>query len=98
MSVSPQYDLAIVGGGIAGLYCCLRAHPDKKVALFEGTHRIGGKIETVSMAGFKAEYGAMRFDPVRQVMVGRLIQELGPGNRALSGVHLSLRNETPDDL
>jgi monoamine oxidase len=76
MPVSPQYDLAIVGGGIAGLYCCLRAHPDKKVALFEGTHRIGGKIETVDMAGFKAEYGAMRFDPVRQVMVGRLIQEL----------------------
>ncbi len=76
MTISPEYDLAIVGGGIAGLYCCLRAHPDKKVALFEGTHRIGGKIETVSMAGFNAEYGAMRFDPVRQFMMGRLIQEL----------------------
>ncbi len=98
MTVSPKYDLAIVGGGIAGLYCCLRADPDKKVGLFEGTHRFGGKVETVSMAGFKAEYGAMRFDPVRQVMMGRLIQELGPGNRALSGVQLSLRKETPDGL
>jgi monoamine oxidase len=77
MSVSPQYDLAIVGGGIAGLYCGLRAHPDKHVALFEGTHRMGGKIETVAMSGFQAEYGAMRFDPVRQVMMGRLIAELG---------------------
>ncbi len=77
MAVSPKYDLAIVGGGIAGLYCALRAHPDQQVALFEGTHRLGGKIETVAMEGFNAEYGAMRFDPVRQVMLGNLIEELG---------------------
>jgi hypothetical protein len=28
------------------------------------------------MAGFNAEYGAMRFDPARQFMMGKLIQEL----------------------
>ncbi len=75
MTILPKYNLAIVGGGIAGLYCCLRAHPDQKVALFEGTHRIGGKLETVPMAGFLAEYGAMRFDPTRQRMMGKPIQD-----------------------
>ena len=40
MTMLPKYNLATVGGGVAGLYCCLRAHPEEKVALFEGTHRI----------------------------------------------------------
>ncbi len=47
MGVPDKYDIAIVGGGIAGLYCCLQADPDNKVALFESTDRIGGRIETV---------------------------------------------------
>jgi hypothetical protein len=33
MAILPKYDLAIVGGGAAGPYCCLRAHADEKVAL-----------------------------------------------------------------
>jgi monoamine oxidase len=71
-----HYDLAVVGGGIAGLYCCLHAPAGMRVALFEATERVGGKIETVDMEGFQAEYGAMRFDPDRQPMVGKLLQEL----------------------
>lgn len=66
-----HYDLAVVGGGIAGLYCCLHAPPGMRVALFEATDRVGGKIETVDMGGFQAEYGAMRFDPGHQPMVGK---------------------------
>ena len=31
-----NFDIIIVGGGIAGLYCCMKAAPDKKIALFEG--------------------------------------------------------------
>ena len=73
----PEYDLAVVGGGVAGLYCGMRAHKDWKVALFEGSHRFGGKLETVSMFDFDAEYGAMRFDPILQFRLGELIDELG---------------------
>lgn len=72
-----EYDLAVVGGGVAGLYCAMHAPPEWKVALFEGSHRIGGKLETVVMHGFDAEYGAMRFDPIRQYRLGVLIEELG---------------------
>ncbi|PPK75931.1 flavin-dependent amine oxidoreductase [Methylobacter tundripaludum] len=75
--ITPEYDLAVVGGGVAGLYCGMHAAPDWRVALFEGSHRLGGKLETVSMLGFDAEYGAMRFDPVRQSRMGELINELG---------------------
>jgi monoamine oxidase len=76
MKGTAHYDLAVVGGGIAGLYCCLRAPAGMSVALFEATDRVGGKIETVVMEGFQAEYGAMRFDPVRQPAVGMLLNEL----------------------
>lgn len=76
MSSMEHYDLAVVGGGIAGLYCCLHAPADMRIALFEATERVGGKIETVAMEGFQAEYGAMRFDPDRQPLVGKLLQDL----------------------
>jgi len=72
----PAYDLAVVGGGAAGLYCAMHADRDWKVALFEGSHRFGGKLETVSMHGFDAEYGAMRFDPIQQFRMGELLDEL----------------------
>jgi len=37
----PAYDLAVVGGGVAGLYCAMHADRDWTVALFEGSHRFG---------------------------------------------------------
>lgn len=77
MASSDVYELAVVGAGIAGLYCCMRTDCEKQIALYEATDRIGGRIETVPMDEFNSEYGSMRFDPVRQVMIGRLIQELG---------------------
>ncbi|MGR8978691.1 MAG: flavin monoamine oxidase family protein [Gammaproteobacteria bacterium] len=73
---TPEFDLAVVGGGVAGLYCAMHAPGDWSVALFEGSHRFGGKLETVAMHGFDAEYGAMRFDPVRQFRLGELLKEL----------------------
>src|ERR1044071_4063697 len=51
-----EVDVAIVGGGIAGLYSCLQLfdrysangaeEPIRTVALFEGSSRLGGRIES----------------------------------------------------
>lgn len=76
MNAPEHYEIAVVGGGIAGLYCCLKAPPGTRIALFEASDRFGGRLETVPMDGFLAEYGSMRFDPSRQHLVGRLISEL----------------------
>lgn len=77
MNSPEHYDIAVIGGGIAGLYCCLHMPPGMRVALFEATDRIGGKLETVAIDGFQAEWGSMRFDPDRQHMMGKLIGDLG---------------------
>ncbi|MCI0559375.1 MAG: FAD-dependent oxidoreductase, partial [Nitrososphaera sp.] len=45
-------DIAIIGGGIAGLYCCYRLAkklPNKSIVLYEATERLGGRIETWSL-------------------------------------------------
>src|SRR5262245_65188301 len=51
-----EIDVAVVGGGVAGLFCCLQLfnrytsagadEPLKTVALFEGSSRLGGRIES----------------------------------------------------
>ncbi|MCU0913555.1 MAG: FAD-dependent oxidoreductase [Planctomycetes bacterium] len=66
MKRSGHCDLAVVGGGIAGLSRCLQTSAGMKIALLEATDRLGGKIETTRTEGFQAEYGAMRFDPIHQ--------------------------------
>lgn len=45
--------------------------------MFEGTARFGGRIETVEMGGFLAEYGPMRFEKMAQPLLMDLITELG---------------------
>ena len=74
-------DVAVVGGGIGGLYSCFQllkeSRGEMKVALFEGSHRFGGRIETVAMDGFLAEYGPMRFERRAQPILMALIDELG---------------------
>ncbi len=49
MGVTDKYDIAVVGGGIAGLYCCLQTDSGKKAALFKSTNWMGGRIKTVSI-------------------------------------------------
>ena len=74
-------DTVIVGGGITGLYICYKLQRLKGVnhtiSLFEGTNRYGGRIETVEMGGFLAEYGPMRFEKMAQPLIMNLITELG---------------------
>ncbi|HVM29501.1 MAG TPA: NAD(P)/FAD-dependent oxidoreductase [Candidatus Limnocylindrales bacterium] len=67
-----QLDVAVVGGGVAGLYAAWRLAKSNRrgvdgeplrVAVIEATDRIGGRIETVTFPGMpehRAEFGAMR--------------------------------------
>ena len=74
-------DTVIVGGGITGLYTCYKLNQLKGVnhtiSLFESSSRFGGRIETVEMGGFLAEYGPMRFEKMAQPLLMNLIAELG---------------------
>ena len=59
--------IAIVGGGISGLYLVWRILSDSstniEITLYESADRLGGRIYTQNIPGlpFKAELGAMRF-------------------------------------
>lgn len=49
----PHYEIAIVGGGIAGLYCLYRllksGYKKKEIKLYESCDHLGGRIETWSI-------------------------------------------------
>jgi monoamine oxidase len=78
---SPDGDLPIViaGGGISGLYCAYQLGKlGHRVMVLERSHQCwGGRIETVKMDGFTAEYGPMRFERKLQLRFAHLIRELG---------------------
>ena len=57
-------EIAVVGGGIAGLAAALRLRerlPDARVTVFEQGDRLGGKLWTGSLAGAAVEFGAESF-------------------------------------
>ncbi len=49
MGVPDKYNIAIVEGGIAGLYCYLQTDSGKRAALFKSTNWMGERIKTVSI-------------------------------------------------
>ena len=60
MGESDVVDYAVIGGGIAGLYCCyhLKKHlegQEKKITLYEASDRLGGRIQTwrINPAAFR---------------------------------------------
>ena len=55
-----QYDIAIIGGGIAGLYCALKLSPHLKVIIFEESDYFGGRLKTNYSPQF--EIGGGRFN------------------------------------
>jgi monoamine oxidase len=72
VSERTEIDVAVVGGGVAGIYCCwrLKTAPVKQgqsrpePVLFEMSNRIGGRLFSVDvpdMPSTKAELGGMRF-------------------------------------
>jgi Flavin containing amine oxidoreductase len=84
-----EVDIAIVGGGIAGLYTALRlvkseGYKNASFALFEATSRFGGRINTLEFPGqvlpFIADAGAMRYLPSQEI-INKLIQYLGLGEK-----------------
>lgn len=77
---APRLSVAIVGGGIAGLYCAreLLGGGECQVTVFEQLNHLGGRIETdPDFSGFNAEFGPMRFEPELQPVFSRLCDELG---------------------
>jgi len=76
-------DIAVVGGGVSGAYCAWRLQQAKgakcKIALFEYSGRIGGRLYTVTLPGLphvKAEVGGMRYIPASHPMVTNLVDHL----------------------
>jgi phytoene dehydrogenase-like protein len=70
--------IAIVGSGIAGLYCARSlAQRGHRVTIFEALPRIGGRIETLDLEGIECECGPMRFELAIQPMLKQLADDLG---------------------
>ena len=67
-----SYDVAIIGGGISGLYCALKLSPKLKVILFEANDYFGGRIKTNLEPHF--EIGAGRFNE-DHVLFCKLLRE-----------------------
>jgi len=65
-----SYDVAIIGGGIAGLYCALKLSPNLKIILFESNDYFGGRIKTNDSPHF--EIGAGRFNERHVLFCGLL--------------------------
>ncbi|MGN6276198.1 MAG: flavin monoamine oxidase family protein [Solirubrobacterales bacterium] len=92
MSQSPmsdQLDVAVVGGGVSGLYSAWRLLETAKeegkrlrVTVFERSERLGGRLLTWlprgTEGGLRAELGGMRFLK-QQELVCELLTELGFG-------------------
>jgi hypothetical protein len=73
---SLSVDVAIVGAGASGLYCAYRlatAAGDfarTRVAVFEASHRVGGRVNSVEIPGttLVADLGAMRYLPSQAII------------------------------
>src|ERR1044072_7161868 len=76
-------DVAVVGAGGPGAYAAWRLQAalgaNARIALFEYSDRIGGRLYSVTMPGLphvKAELGGMRYIPTQHIMVAKLVDHL----------------------
>ena len=76
-----KIDIAIIGGGVSGVYSAWRLkqkHPNLKIEVFEGSDHIGGRLLSVKPPGIPdmvAELGGMRIMNT-QIRINALIKEL----------------------
>src|SRR5215213_7354268 len=79
---SDVLDVAIIGGGVSGVYSAWRLLTDgkvKRVAVFEASDRIGGRLLSVpapKIPNMVAELGGMRILPAVQPRITNLIRTL----------------------
>jgi hypothetical protein len=74
-----MYDYAILGGGISGVYCAynlLKWNKNLKVAIFEKSGEMGGRVYTIRDDWMTVEAGAGRFSDKHFLFIG-LLKELG---------------------
>ncbi|WP_028055155.1 flavin monoamine oxidase family protein [Sinorhizobium medicae] len=78
-----EVDVAIVGGGIAGLYCALKYKGTRfqTLRVYEASSKAGGRICTEqfgagSKVEFDAEFGPMRIEPEHQELLKALLDDL----------------------
>jgi protoporphyrinogen oxidase len=77
-------EIAVVGGGASGTYSAWRLQEAQggsdRIALFEYSDRIGGRLFTVTMPGLpnvKAEVGGMRYIKDAHPVVTNIVEHLG---------------------
>ena len=73
-----KVDYAIIGGGVAGLYCGWRlkqVYPTKNIVIFEFSNRIGGRLLSKKIPGTNliAELGGMRYNPDQHKIFHKLV-------------------------
>ena len=105
---APDLDVAIVGGGVSGVYAAwrlARERPHLRIRLFEASDRIGGRLHSVAFPEaphLVAEAGGMRFLQAHAHVFG-LIEALGlptrlypidrdPNRMRLRGRNFSLKD------
>lgn len=74
-----MYDVAILGGGISGLYLAnklLKSDSKKKVVIIEKSREVGGRVETYQDSWMSVEAGAGRIHSGHKCTLG-LIREFG---------------------
>jgi protoporphyrinogen oxidase len=95
---SPSFDIVIVGGGIAGLYCAYKLSNTFKVALFDDRNYIGGRIYTHPV-GY--EVGAARFNNSHLLLMN-LIKHFGLNPikipKAVDYIDINLTNDNRTEL
>jgi monoamine oxidase len=84
-------DVAIVGAGAAGTFLAYRliqARPDSRIAIFERSNRVGGRLWSVNVDGLPhpIELGGMRYMSGHP-LVQSVVRELGIATRPFDPAH-----------
>lgn len=74
----PRKNIAIVGGGIAGLTCGYLLHPGYNITLLEKTHRVGGNAMTIDASdGNRFDMAVALYSSAGYTNFFRLMDRLG---------------------